>query len=471
MRRWIPAALLLTLTLALGAAARLASSPSGAVIAGPAPVLAGQDAALSLQARLDRSSVLHGSDGLVRAELVLRGADLDGAIGPRAATDLVVVLDRSGSMQGAPLATAVGATRELVERLADGDRFALVSYASGARVEISFETATAESRARWLSRLGQIHAQGGTDLSSGLDAAHALLSGERRGGRAARLIVLSDGLANQGDHSPEGLRRRAARAVSGEYVLSSVGIGDGFDEQVMSSLADAGTGNFYYLSHLEELAGIFDREFASARETVARGLRVRLAPGAGVELVAAGGYPLLAQDGATGFQPGDLFAGQERRIWLTLRAPTEQLGPVALGSLTVSFRTPEGDRREASLDTLPALACVAAEDDYYASFDKEAYRSGNLSDSMGSLKQKVARLVKDGRQEEAVAEVEAYRSSQSEEQLRALGYALPGEQRELDALRDQVAAPSAAEPEARNRLGKSLLESGRDDQRAGAKRR
>ena len=63
--------------------------------------------------------------------------------------------------------------------------------------------------------------------------------------------------------------------MSGEYVLSAVGVGQDFDETLMSALADAGTGNFYYLPDARELAGIFAGEFASARETVARGLRVR----------------------------------------------------------------------------------------------------------------------------------------------------------------------------------------------------
>jgi len=466
MRRFVPLTLLAVLTLALGAAARLTSPPQPGHGGGHASA----SGDLDLEVQLDRSSVLEGGDGVVRAELVLRGHAIDDFAPPRSDTDLLVVLDRSGSMQGQPLATALGATRELVSQLADGDRFALVSYASGASVDIGFEAASPGSRNRWLARLDRIAAGGGTDLASGLDRAHGLLDAAGRRGRTVRVIVLSDGLANQGDHSLSGLRRRAARAVAGEYVLSAVGIGDGFDETVMGALADAGTGNFYYLSDLERLAGVFAREFEAARATVARALRVVLETAPGVRLASAGGYPLQHESGRVSFRPGDLFAGQERRVWLTLHVPTGEPGPVALGALRVDFSNADGEPGRVALSALPQLACVEREDDYYASFDPDAYRRGNLSDSLGALKQSVAKLVKEGRQDEAVAEVEAYRAEKRDESVRALGFAIAEEEAELDVLQDAVAAPAAAEPEARNRLGKSLLESGRDAQRAGAKK-
>ena len=459
-------ALLLAATLALGAAARLAGRDH------PAPVRrVAQGDVVTLEAGLDRASVLEGSDGLVRVELVLRGREAQDALTPRVPADLVVVLDRSGSMQGAPIATALGAVRELIAGLADGDRFALVSYASDARLDVPLSAADAATRASWSRRLDSVQASGGTHLASGLDRAHTVLAEARRQGRAPRVIVLSDGLANQGDYSLEGLRRRAARAVGGEYVLSSVGIGDGFDETVMSALADAGAGNFYYLPDLTRLAGVFSDEFAAARETVARGLSVRFAPADGVRLAAAGGYPLLPEsDGSLRFHPGDLFGGQERRIWLTLHAPTAAAGEVALGGVRVDFAGPDGARGSASLEALPELACVADDAAYYASFDAERYRRATLSESLGQLKQSVAMKLAEGRQEEAVAELEAYRAANEAVQRRAFGDVLPEAKAELDSLHDSVAAPAAAEPEVRNRLGKTLLESGRDAQRAGAKK-
>ncbi|HVN40360.1 MAG TPA: hypothetical protein VMW19_19530 [Myxococcota bacterium] len=126
----------------------------------------------------------------------------------------------------------------------------------------------------------------------------------------------------------------------------------------MSALADAGTGNFYYLPDVRELAGIFAGEFAAARETVARGLVVELAPGSGIELVDAAGYPLERMASRVAFRPGDLYAGQVRRVFLTLRAPTGREGALETGALALRWQDPDGSGRAPPPLALPSLACV-----------------------------------------------------------------------------------------------------------------
>jgi Ca-activated chloride channel family protein len=306
-------------------------------------------------------------------------------------------------------------------------------------------------------------------MSGGLDLGHALLAEAGHAGSATRLIVLSDGHANQGDYSLEGLRTRAGRARAGEYVLSAVGIGSGFDETVMSAIADAGSGNFYYLPDTSRLTGVFAGEFAAARETVARALAVRIAPGAGVRVADVGGYPLESVDGGVSFHPGDLFAGQERRIWITLHAPTASAGEVALGGVAVEFAAIDGERHRAE-SALPAVTCVANDADYYASFDSERYQRANRTDAIGRLKQSVAAKVAAGRQAEAVADVEAYRMRSEAEQRHVLGRVQADAAVEVIEMKAAVAAPETATPQWREKLGKQLLESGRDDQRAGAKK-
>jgi Ca-activated chloride channel family protein len=469
---------LLTLTLAAGVAARIVRRPPPVD-----PIRSGVSSAhgggVTLAASLDRHSVLQGGDGLVRVELRIGAEErdalglsggLDGLDAPTTPTDLVVVLDRSGSMQGEPLASAKRAVVELLSQLGERDRFGLVTYATGGEVLVGLEPARGDARQRWDRALSAIRADGGTNMSRGLDLAHELVSRARDAGHAPRVILISDGHANQGDHSIEALRQRAARAVGGEYVISTVGVGQGFDEVMMSGIADSGTGNFYYLPDVRQLAGVFADEFAAARERVARGLEVWLRPEGGVQLLDAAGLPLERDAGGVRFRPGDLFAGQERHVWLTLRAPTGDLGEVPLGELSLRFTDLRGEPRELRLVGLPALACVAGEDDYYAAFDAGVYRRASGSEALGSLKQKVAAFIKDGRQREAVDEVDQYLDQMKLEQTRALGYVISEDAASVAALRAAVAAPEAARPDEQNRLGKTLLEAGRDERRVGSKR-
>lgn len=470
-RRFRGAALagLITLTVSLGVAAKISkTNPDPGVTPGPA--VQTTHGPLAMSAHVDRTSVLMGGDGLVRIELAIRAEDSGRDTASVAIpTDLVVVLDRSGSMQGQALNFAKAAIHELVGQLGPNDRFGLVTYASNGGLAIPLEGITPTARVRWRQSIDRIHAGGGTHMAVGLDLAHGLLD---RGavGRAQRVVLLSDGHANEGDHSLAGLRSRAARAVAAEYVVSAVGVGDDFDETVMSAIADAGTGNFYYLPHLERLTGVFGDEFASARETMASSLSVSLRQESGMQLQSASGYPIETQGRKAVFRPGSLFAGQERRIWLTLQLPTDEAGRVSLPPIELGYSDASGERHMLALDGLPQIACVVAEKDFYASFDADVYRRAALEEGLGALKERVAAKMKRGDQAQAVAEVESYEAEMRHEQLKAFGHTIDGSFASSAALKDEVSAPAAASPAEQKKLGKSLLQSGRDQRRSGSKR-
>ena len=468
---FVIAVILLVSTLGVGLVTRQQASSGAVPGLSPGQTLAGARGPVAMQVRLDRNSVLAGSDGLLRMELSLRGAkramqNLNLAQVP---TDFVVVFDRSGSMAGEPIRLAKAAVETLITRMAGEDRLALVSYSTHARLDIPLEAGSLGARDRWQGAIARIAATGGTHMSSGLDLAHELVTAATREGRVARVILLSDGHANKGDHSLEGLRRRARRAISDEYIVSAIGLGNGFDEDVMSAIADAGTGNFYYLPDATQLASIFEDELASARETVASALRVLFEPSNGVVLRDVGGYPLEHTGDAVAFYPGALFSGQERHLWLTLRADTGRAGRIELGRLSLAFTDAAGVRHRLELESLPTLACVEQEEDYYASFDKSVYRRSS-GEVLGSLKRRVAAKMKAGDTEAAAADVSQTLEKLEEHQLRALGYAVADDVAELESLRDTISAPEAATPAVQNRLGKQLLQEGRDKSRAGAKR-
>jgi len=362
-----------------------AAQRSEATPAPAKPVVAkASGAGVHFSGQLDRNSVLESGDGIVKMELILGADARDLGQGPRVPTDLVVVLDRSGSMQGEPLYHAKAAVHELISQLADGDRFALVTYSSDAQLTVPLAPATHEARGRWSRAVDAIAVGGGTNMARGLDRATQTVASQRRPGRSVRVILLSDGHANQGDHSLEGLRARAAHAVGGEYVLSAVGVGHGFDEQLMAAIADAGTGNFYYVERASDLGQVFAGEFASARETVASALAVAIDVAPGVEVVDAAGYPLERKGSRVVFRPGSLFAGQERRVWLTLRAPTHQLGEMALGDFSLAYHE-AGEQREIAFETSPRITCVRDESAFYASVDDEVWARSVIQDEYNEL--------------------------------------------------------------------------------------
>lgn len=402
---------LLAGTLGLGAAVRMAQSEATPRVATAGPGLAFEAPShgpVHFSGHLDRGAVLTSGDGLVRMELALRADTAPGTSSVRLPTDLVVVLDRSGSMAGEKLAHARAAIRALLDRLGPQDRFALVTYSNASELRISLAAVTPTARTAWLAAVESVLADGGTNLAAGLDLGLSTVDAARGAGRSPRVILISDGLANQGDVSREGLRARAARAVAGEYALSTVGVGLDFDEELMASLADAGTGNFHYLENAVNLSEIFATELATARETVARGVTIRFAPAAGVEWVEAAGYPIERdRDGALLVHPGSLFAGQDRRVWATFRVPLTGPSTQVLGELSVSYRAGDQSARLAFSET-PRVARVVGEDDFYAQIDRTRWSQAVVVNEYNQLQREVASDLKQGRPEEARAKISNY---------------------------------------------------------------
>lgn len=426
---------------------------------------------VSFHGTLDRMAVLVGDAPLVRMELVIGAEAGEAAFAARVPTDLVVILDRSGSMAGEKLEHARAAIRELVSRLGPEDRFALVTYSNGAALTIAPAPAADGASGAWLETVAGITADGGTNLASGLDLGLDTVESIRAAGRASRAILISDGLANQGDASPDGLTRRAGRAARGEYTLATVGVGADFNEYLMTALADAGTGNYYYLRSAENLASVFAAEFDSARATVASGLEVRIEPGAGVAVLDAAGYPLEQSSGAVVFRPGSLFAGQERRIWVTLSVPNQAGGDHALGAFSLAY-TRGGERTTLRFDETPRVASVEREDDFYAGVDAAAWARSVVVDGYNKMQDEVAREVKAGRRDAAIEKVRQFRAETEELNARLRSDDVQQKLDSLGKLEADVAGAFHGENQAarQNELSKAQSAAALDERRAGAKR-
>jgi Ca-activated chloride channel family protein len=476
-RRWLMAALLLALTLAGGVFARI--DGGGSVVAPPPPpppatsldFNAHGGGPVHFGGRLDRGSVLGGGDGIVNMELVIGGEEQRALGHGRVPTDLVVILDRSGSMSGAPIGHARAAVRELIGSLSEDDRFSLITYSSGAETKIALGHASARARAAWLQTLASVEVGGGTNMSAGLELATHGVDRMAKRGRATRVILLSDGHANEGDPSFEGLVARARRAAVGEYVLSSVGVGDGFDERLMTALADAGTGNFYYVQRGNELGEIFAGEFAASRLNVASALRVEIDPGPGVEVISAAGYPLERNGGRVAFRPGSLFGGQERRIWVSLRVPVGDVIAAdarALGQFALSYKR-DGRSETLRFSETPMVARVKSEEQFIASVDPVVWEQNVIEEQLGALKQVVGRAISSGHRDEAVSAIRDFEVKQQ-----ALNGAIKSKKvkdaleslSELEADMDNaIKAPAPA----RARASKVYMAEGYDKRRVGAK--
>ena len=136
----------------------------------------------------------------------------------RPSLNVAFVIDRSGSMAGHKFEMATKAVEQAIRLLDERDRFALVCYDHEVQTLVASAPATAETKALALERLKTLDARGNTDLCGGwmrgAEEVGAVLQADAGTGARpdalSRVLLLSDGLANQGETNPDVLARKAA---------------------------------------------------------------------------------------------------------------------------------------------------------------------------------------------------------------------------------------------------------------------
>jgi Ca-activated chloride channel homolog len=415
------------------------------------PARQATDHLVTLMVQTDRTAVLRGRDGVVHIEVNLRtsGPANSAARNP---VDMAVILDRSGSMSGSKVEYAKTALRQLIMRLDEGDRLGIVVYDTTGQVLVPMQVATGRAKRAWLAMVDAIDVRGNTNMSQGLDLAQDMLEAARLPNRNARVLLLSDGLANTGDSSLTGLTRRARRAISGEYALSTIGIGSDFDERLMTQLATAGDGAFYYLAKLDALARFFEAEFATAATTVAtRGrLQLRLPPGA--RLLDAMGLPFESRGNQAEIALGSLYVNHERSVWLTLQLPTSQVATTPLGHVILDYRRSDGTS-EATAVELPKVACVDDWAVYRNGVNKAIWERAVVEEELARSEERLGDAIASG--SAADVDVEVARAKEHQRLAESLG-----SQKVVSAIQrfDSSAATARvsqrAEPSARNLAAK-----------------
>jgi len=219
-------------------------------------------------------------------------------------------------MSGAKIERARQAAAALVRSLGSDDRLAIVEFSSDASVLLASTSLNPRERSRALEAVAELHAAGGTNLSGAFDLAAPQLAQGRGGGRVDKVFLASDGQANEGISDRSGLLR-LARERFGNATLSTFGIGDDYDEDLMSALASQAGGRARYVDSPEILPGAFRAELDRAAALVARDVRVRVSGLSGASIDRVLGYQA---DGGWVRLP-DFAAGEERRVLVKLTIP------------------------------------------------------------------------------------------------------------------------------------------------------
>lgn len=257
-----------------------------------------------------------------------------------------LVIDRSGSMAGQKLADARQAATQLVSRLQDGDRIAIVTYGSDVTVLVGSTEISAASRPEILRAIASIVDRGGTFLSGGLQEGRDQVLRHDRKGYVNRVILISDGQANEGITSSGQLSTLARETLSRGVNITTMGVGLDFNEEVMTAMAEHGGGHYYFIQSSSAMARFFTEELDTMTAVVAKGATLEIELEPGVELLDLYGYAFNREGNRVVVQLPDLFSGQDRKLIARLRVPASREGKVAVGKVTLAYVDVNSGRRE-----------------------------------------------------------------------------------------------------------------------------
>lgn len=244
--------------------------------------------------------------------------------------NLCILLDRSGSMQEQnKLVFAKDALVQLLKTIGERDIVHLVVYDDSAQVV--FQNGNRACKDVLINAVQGISIGGCTNIEAGFTKAAETVSLYKKTGYTNRIFFFSDGLVNGGKTGALLLNLISRIHEEHSVRIDSFGIGKDFDPFIMRGAAEKGGSQFYYLDRSETIPGYVLSALDSASKHFGSNaiLTVRGANGAVVKKA----Y-FTKGDLVSGFQLGDLYYEDSRRILLDVEMPGT--GPSPLSSVFVT---------------------------------------------------------------------------------------------------------------------------------------
>jgi len=194
----------------------------------------------------------------------------------RKPANLVLVIDTSGSMaDDDKLGLVKAACRALLAELDHNDRVAVVAYDTEATPVVPF--VRAGEREAILHAVDRLRPGGRTSVEAGLEAGYGLASEQFDDDRTNRVILFSDGVANEDSLRADWILSAARRWAAEGIALTSVGVGFGeYNDHLLEQLADQGDGSYCYIDSPAEAERLLGRDFVRLGQVAAADVRVQV---------------------------------------------------------------------------------------------------------------------------------------------------------------------------------------------------
>lgn len=235
---------------------------------------------------------------------------------------IALVLDTSGSMCGqvASGQTKIGAVKDvaaqLVRNLTSKDRLSIVKYDS--HVETLLPMGRAGDKEKALAAIERLEPGSCTNLSGGLLEGLAQIDEKFEGVR--RVMLLTDGLANQGVSDNAGLLK-LVKGRDSKASISTFGFGTNADQELLASMAKEGSGNYYFIEDTRDCKSVFARELGGIASCVAQNIELLVTPNKNNEVLSVlNDFDVEdAKEGRALIKADDIYVGETKHVLVKMK--------------------------------------------------------------------------------------------------------------------------------------------------------
>lgn len=194
----------------------------------------------------------------------------------RPATNLVFLVDVSGSMQDAnKLPLVRESLKLLVNELGDSDRVAMVVYAGNSGLVLP--STGGDRKQTILEAIDRLEAGGSTNGASGITLAYQVATENFIKGGVNRVVLATDGDFNVGVTNQGDLVKLIETKAKSNVFFSALGYGMGnLKDSTLEKLADKGNGNYAYIDTIAEARKVLVEQMSGTLVTIAKDVKIQI---------------------------------------------------------------------------------------------------------------------------------------------------------------------------------------------------
>lgn len=331
----------------------------------------------------------------------------------RKAVDIVCVIDKSGSMSGNPMQLVKETLSFMVGQLKAGDRLSLVTFGDDSSIVFGLTDMTESGKEKAINDIRAIQATGWTNLSGGIMEGIKLLSSRSpsESSKVSSLLVFTDGEANKGITGVSELVKATVNAldgVKGAVSLHTFGFSQNHNPEMLTKLAEAANGMFYYLATVDRISEVFADCLGGLLSVVALDIVLEAQIEYTGAVITAIHTPFTVQHVTQGqhvtITMGQMYSEQSRDVLFEVKLPA--VGVTELDAKVIKFKLKSVDRMEALVETSA-----------FVTIDRAEANADSISQVNEEVAKQKARVVTASAMKEAISHAASGRNAQAAQVL------------------------------------------------------